>query len=172
MPTKTTDDPESFSYRTPWRWRLCFLALSLLALTMSLVPWFHLLRSEHFTNAWAILVLIVFTALPMMLGSYLLFFSLRSVHFSCANKTVFRTLKLFGIGRTKTLEFGQVTLERAAFGQRNPRLWLAIYGHDRQSKSLIANEQTCDSVLELYTWFEKRHHLRCVDKSKRQPNGG
>lgn len=168
----TAGKVDVFDYRTPTRWRICFLCASTVLLGMGLTPWYYLLSSENVAGFWAIVVLAGFTVLPLLLGFCLFYFCFRSVQFHCVDKSLFRTLRCFGIARTKRLQLDRISLERAAFGQRNPQLWLAVYGHSQESKSLLANEQTCDSVQGLYRWFEKRRHLACVDTIKSESIDG
>ena len=165
MPNENVIEIAHFEYQAPWGWRACFFLVSLPFLLFSMFFWFHLLANWNVAHAWSIVLMFVFTAIPLFLGLWLLFFSLRGVRLSLRNEQLLCTLKLFWFSRTRVLEFDNAILELASFGHRNPRLWLAIYLCKNESRWMLANEQTCDSVRELFAWLEQHPHFDCRDAS-------
>ena len=169
LPAKTKS--EVFDYRTPTRWRICFFLVSILPLSLAFTFWAQVLGNGRANGAWAILILAIASALPMCFGFCLLYFSIRSVRFQCTDKAVTQTTRFLGLSRTRILKTNQITLKRASFGHRNPRIWLAIYRHHGESKSLLANEQSCDRVQELYAWLEQTGEFLCWDESSHSFGG-
>ena len=165
MPNENAMEIDKFEFQASWGWRACFFLVSIPFLLFPMFLWFHLLTSWNVANVWSIVPIFVFTAPSLFLGLWLLFFSMRWVRLSSSNKQLLCTHKLFCFSRTRVIEFDNARLELASFGHRNPRLWLAIYVYNNESRSMLANEQTCDSVRELFIWLEQHPHFDCRDAS-------
>ena len=76
-----------------------------------------------------------------MLGILLFYLALRVIRLRKNGQQVLRTIKILGLQHSKAIDFDRLCLVRAAFGNRHPRIWYAIYGYRNDSKFLIANEQ-------------------------------
>ncbi len=155
-----------YEVKAPFKWRVCFFLVSLPAFGLGTFPWYKYFVSAHFPNVKATLILFVFTVLPLVLGSGSLLFSIRRVRFSVKDNQLFYTLRLLCFSRTKLLEFDKIRLQLAQFGSRRPRIWLAIYGCNNQSRWMLANEQTCDSVRQLFDWLDGFDAFNCEDASE------
>lgn len=157
-----------FEFRSPLRWRVAFFSISLVPLWMIWLVWSKLLSRELVLDASAIVGPLVVTAVVGGFAGILLYSVLRTVHLRSVDGRVTQTVRVLGIPCSKR-EYDKVYLVRQWFGVKNPRLWYAIYGRSGRSKTMLANEQACESVTELFSWFVNKSGVACVDMSEREP---
>ena len=164
------EDSNEFEFRSPLRWRIGFSAMSLVPLWMIWLVWSKLFSRPPALEASAFVFPLLFTVFVGGLAGILLYSFLRTVHLRSIAGRVIQTVRVLGIP-CSTREYDKAYLVRQWLGNKKPQLWYAVYGRSNSSKTMIASEQTCESVAELFSWFENQPDLDCVDMSKRRPLG-
>ena len=163
-----------FEYRPPVKLILTYIFAAVLLFGLASLPWIAVLTSNrNFTINIGLVLIVAWSLAPFCLGTMFIFQAVCRVRLVAEAGVVYRRPRLFRWRKDTTLLFDRVYLVNHRRHQhRRIDEQLTVLLRSKRKVSILANEDTCDRIEELFAWLKSSTNTKFIDLRNHGAIGG